>query len=78
MIMTLYERNEWEEDDKRDENKRQQLKEERDIGYWDDEPSKEILSRWTELDEEEIHDLKIIKEGRYMHIGKYVNGTDQG
>ena len=29
-----------------------------------------MISMWSKLDEEEKHDLKILKEVRYMQIGK--------
>ena len=40
MIMTLHKSDEWDNDDKRDEIRRQKLEDDKDEGYWDDELSK--------------------------------------
>ena len=42
MIMTLHESDEWEDNDKRDEIRRQKLEDDGDEGYWDDELSREM------------------------------------
>ena len=35
-------------------------------GYWDEELSKANLERWEELDEEERHDMEVIRNSRYL------------
>jgi hypothetical protein len=35
-----------------------------------------MRTRWKELDEEEKHDLEVLRDRRYLQLGKYVLGND--
>ena len=66
LIMTLNESNEWEDDDIRNEEAREELVDNNDEGYWEDELSKANKERWEELDEEEKHNMDVVCNSRYL------------
>ena len=74
--MALHESEEWEEDDIKDDEKKWELEWEGDEGYWNDELSSKLKGKkW--MDDEELHDLKIVKEGRYTQLEGYVQETQE-
>ena len=66
--MSIYDSEEWTKGDLEDKEEQNRMENENDEGFWEDENSQRLLAK-EDIDEEEDHNLKAMRDKKYLTIG---------